>query len=160
MAEAQDNVLVLTSLKVDKRAAEYQGSARIAIGQLDELGWRLRELSPGSNWSAEQWMIASTSFRVQLIGTRKKLDDLAETGTFDKDAFGWIFEFNDARSEAERRLHDIRLSLQCLHLPGISPEERMRETEIFTITKPELLRALKNVEYVITKRLLSERQGA
>jgi hypothetical protein len=98
-------------------------------------------------------MIASTPFRMQLTAMRQRLDDLATISVDDEqNAIRWVLELTDARFEAERRLHDIRLSLQSLQHPEIRSPERIRETELFTAYKLELLKALKNLQRVIAKR--------
>jgi hypothetical protein len=153
MAGPNNNVVVLTPFGTGKTTAISQGVARAAVGQLDGVCRCLRELSPSSTWSAPRWMIASTPFRMQLTAMRQRLDDLATISVDDEqNAIRWVLELTDARFEAERRLHDIRLSLQSLQHPEIRSPERIRETELFTAYKLELLKALKNLQRVIAKR--------
>jgi hypothetical protein len=150
MAELNDNVVVLTDRRVDTKPAMHQGAARVALEQLDELGWRLRELFPRSSWSAQQWMIASTPFRMELTRMRSRLDDLANISTGSEyNAIQWVFEFNDARLEAERRLHEIGMSLQSLQCPEISQADRIRETNVFAVNRPGLLTALGRIQHMI-----------
>ena len=66
MADGRDNVIVhprwggaSEEQRVDVEVL------RAAVKQLDELSFRLQQLSPQSSWSARGWMIASTPFRMR-----------------------------------------------------------------------------------------------
>ena len=147
------NVVVLGGRRVSKRTALSQGVARAVIGQLDQVCWHLEEISPRSTRSARQWMIASTPFRMQLTRMHRRLDDLTVSGVDDEhDTIRWTFEFNDARLEAERSLRDMELSLQSLQRPEIPPAERIRETELLTTCRSELLKSLQRLQCIIAKR--------
>jgi hypothetical protein len=153
MAEPNNNVVALASHGTGKWTAMSLGLAQATVSQLDAVCWHLRNLSPCSNWSAQQWMIASTPFRMQLTATRRRLDDLATVSIDDEqNAIRWSFELNDARLEVERGLYDIGLSLQSLQNSKALPVERMRETELFIIYRSKLLKTLKNVQCVIAQR--------
>lgn len=154
MGGADRSVVVLASRGGGKRTALSLGVARAVIDQLEQVCWHLQEMSPRSTWSANQWMIASTPFRMQLTRMHKRLGDLTVPGVGDEhNAIHWAFELNDARLDAGRGLRDMELALQSLQCPEISPAERIRETELLTLCRSQLLKSLQRLQCLITQRL-------
>jgi hypothetical protein len=126
---------------------------RATVGQLDELGCRLQQVSPNSSWPAQRWMIASTPFRMRLIGVRQGLGELARMDHIaGRDAVRWALKLNDARLQAERRLHDLDVCLHTLQRVDVSPRERVRETEVFASSRSELLKTLQEIRHLIARR--------
>jgi hypothetical protein len=162
VADRRDNVIVLPNHGAGSNERPPSTDAlRAAAGQLEELGRCLQEISPHANWSAQRWMIASTPFRMRLIGARRKLSDLAKLGSADEQSdIRWMFEVNDARLGAERRLHDIDACLQTLQDVNASITDRIRETETFAASRFELLKVLDKIRHLLVQRCLTVRHGS
>jgi hypothetical protein len=145
MTDLGDNVVAHpTAARAGQEQPARLEALRVALGQLDELGDRLQRISPQSNWTAQRWMIASTPFRMRLVGAHRRLDDLAQVDALgEHDPIRWTLELGQARYKAEKQLHDITSCLNVLHRVDASPAERVRETEIFAAITSELLKALK-----------------
>ncbi len=154
MVGRSDNVVVLSGRGgAGKRQPARVEALRATVGQLDELGCRLQQLSPHLSWSAQRCMIASTPFRMRLTGARKRLDDLVSSGLLgEQDGARWALELNDACLEAERRLYDIDVCLHTLQRMETSLAERARGTEIFASNRSELLKVLSEIRHLITQR--------
>jgi hypothetical protein len=105
---------------------------RSAIEALDELTDRLMEVSPQLSWSAKRWRIASTPFRMLCIGALRRLDNLAMVVSIcEGNEVGWVYQFNDACRDAERKLRDIDACLYALQNTETLPDERSRSIEQF-----------------------------
>jgi hypothetical protein len=153
MADCHNIIVLPVRGRADKDESARLEALRVAMGQLDELGYRLQQFSPQPSWSAKRWTIASTPFRMRLTGACNRLGDLAKINLADEqNAIRWAFKLNTARLEAERRLHDISVCLGMLQSADTSPGERMRETEIFSSNKSELLKALREIGQLIAQR--------
>jgi hypothetical protein len=127
---------------------------RAVAGQLYRLGFRLQQFSPRSTWPPQRWMIASTPFRMGLVGGRKRLSDLAMICAADGRVLDRpTLELDDARRDAERRLHDIAACLDTLQRADISPAERTRETEEFVSARADALEVLAEIRHLIAQRL-------
>jgi hypothetical protein len=124
------------------------------VKQLDQLGCRLQEFSPQSTWLAQQWMIASTPFRMRLTSGRKGLGGLAIVCAIgERPHDRWALELSDARCEAERWLRDIAVCLHVLQQADTSPAERERQTEVFVSARSELLEVLTEIRHMVAQRL-------
>src|SRR5690242_536417 len=102
MDDHRDNVVALPDCAwVGGKQPSYQEVLRGAIGHLDELSSRLDKLAPHVTWSARQWMIASTPFRMRLIGARKRLRELTacRPAPGQTDVY-WLLKLQDASIEA------------------------------------------------------------
>lgn len=154
MADRRGNVIVLHGRRgLGKGQAELPDVLRGTVGLLDDLRCRLQQFSPHPSWSAQRWMIASTPFRMRLTSARRRLGDLAGVSPADEQAtLRWALEFGDARLEAEQRLHDIDACLRTLQRLDTGPPDRARATEVFVSSRPELLKALDKIEYLIAQR--------
>lgn len=144
MADELGNVLVLPSRGQASDEQPVPAEVlRATIERLADQGDCLRQVSPDVSWSAQQWMIASTPFRMRLTSARRRLSELSKLGSSGEQTnIRWAFEFNDARLRAERLLHDIEMCLQTLQRINISAADRARENEMFASTRSDLLKAL------------------
>jgi hypothetical protein len=126
----------------------------VTIEQLDELGYRLQQLSPQSSWPPQRWMTDSTPFRMRVTRARKRLGEVAGISPdAEQSSIRWAVEFNDVRLEAERQLRDIDACLCRLQRPDASASERARETEVFTSSRSEFLRALQEIRELLEERI-------
>lgn len=132
-------------------------SLRDAVEEFSELERCLLQLAPQRSWSAQRWMIASTPFRMLLIGASKRLKDLRDTNPADgQTTMSWAFELNDACLETERCLNDIDVCLDMLQRPDASFAERAREIEMFASSRSMLLKALGRIRYLTTRDFTAE----
>jgi hypothetical protein len=148
MADRHDNVVALP-LRGDaaSRPLAHVEFLRVAIGQLEKLGYYLGQIPSRSSWPAQRWMIASTPFRMRLAGARNRLNDLGLiSSAVEEYDICWAFELDQARVKAERRLHDIDVCLQILMCADISSLERIRQAEVFTLNCSELLELLGKIK--------------
>jgi hypothetical protein len=156
MADDQRGSLILLSSRGRdvSRQIPYQAMLRTVIGQLEEVGCRLRQCSPQPTWPARQWMIASTPFRMRLTGGRKRLEDLAVVCAIaEQDHARWALELNDARREAERRLREIAACLHILQRADTSPAERERQTEKFFAARSDFLAVIAEIQRSVVRQL-------
>lgn len=154
MAASRDNVVLMlpgwgeTGQALPTRLEVLQA----AVGQLDELGRSIEQVSPLMSWSARRWMIASTPFRMRLTSARKLLDALSRVNL---DVTCWTFELNDARLEVERRLNDLEICLYTLHHLDTSPAERAQMTGTFTSSVSALVKVITKIRHLIIRRFLA-----
>jgi hypothetical protein len=147
MVDRRRNVIALSGRAgaVDGQAP-HQEILWAAVGQLDQLTDRARQFSPQAAWTAQQWMIATTPFRLRLAIGRRGLSDLAMICAGSEQACDrWALELNDARRDVERRLRDIAVCLNALQRPDTSPADRYQQTEVFISARSALLEALADV---------------
>jgi hypothetical protein len=158
MADRRDNVIVYPGWEGDGGRQPIRLEVlRVAVGQLDELGCHLQELSPQPGWPPHRWMIASIPFRLRLTIAREKLGDLAMASPAGgQHPIRWALKFDKVRLEAERRLHDIDRCLYTLQHADASPAERARGTEMFAANKSEFLRVLGQIRHLIAERSQAE----
>ena len=120
-----------------------------AIEELDELDQCLRQLRPQSSWSAHQWMIASTHFRMLLVGASKRLNDLQRMNPAgDEGPLYQRLELNDACIEASVFLRQIDICLDALHRTDSNSIERVREAEMFRSARFALLKTLNRIRHL------------
>jgi hypothetical protein len=138
----------------DRRAGKpaWMEGLQDAIEELDELERCLRQLRPQSRWSAQQWMIATTHFRMLLVGASKRLNDLQRTNPAGNEgSLRRGLEINDACIEAGLFLRQIDVCLDALHRADSNPAERVRETEIFSSARSALLKALRRIRHLTNR---------
>ena len=154
MTDHRDNVVVHpATARASREQAGRLDALRVTVGQLDELSDRLQRISPHSGWPAKRWMIASTPFRKRLARARRGLDDLGRMGLLgESDAVRWALELGHARYNAEKHMHAIMACLHVLQRADASPAERARETEIFALSRSDLLMALREIRQLIAGR--------
>jgi hypothetical protein len=158
MADRSDNVLVLPGGGgAGMRQSARVEALRATVRRLDELACSLQQFSPRMSWSVQRCMIASTPFRIRLTGARRRLDDLVTSRLLGaQDGARWALELNDACLEAERRMHDIDVSLHTLQRVESSLAERDRGIEIFASNRSELLTVLSEIRHLISQRATGE----
>jgi hypothetical protein len=154
MTEHRDNVVVLRDRgRTAGRQSGRPDVVRAVVGHLDELSLRLRQLSPHSTWSAQQWMIDSTPYRMRLTGARRKLGELATSRPISQQTDShWVLELKYASLEAERRIREIDLCLRTLQHADTSLPTRAAETENFTSTRSELMEAVSRIRDLLSQR--------
>jgi hypothetical protein len=154
MTDHADNVVVHpTAARAGREQAIPLEALRVTVGQLDELSDRLQRISPHSDWPAKRWMIASTPFRMRLAGIRSRLDDLSRMDPLgERNTIRWVLDLSHARHKAEQQLYAIMACLHVLQRADASPAQRAQETEIFAFSRSELLTALREIRYLVTRQ--------
>lgn len=154
MTDHIDNVVLHpTASRASRDQAARLDALRVTVGKLDELSDRLQRISPHSGWAAKRWMIASTPFRKRLARACSGLDDLGRMGFLgEPDAVGWTLVLSHARYKAEKQMRTIMACLHVLQRADTSPAERARETEIFALSRSDLLTALREIRQLIARR--------
>jgi len=155
------NVITLSSrCAVEGQATRVQ-ALQVTAGQLDQLASRLRQCSPEPGWSAHHWMIASTPFRMRLVGARKRMAELVRMSPVDgKAAIRWVIDLNEARLTAEQKLRDIDSCLRILHDADTSVNERAQNAEIFLFNRSGLLKALDEIQRLVSSQLQEQTGGS
>ena len=161
MGEHQGNVVTLRRRgRADARPSSRSEALWSAVGHLDELSRRLEQLSPHATWSDRRWMIASTPFRMRLVGTRRRLAELMTTWPAGAPDDGyWLLELEDAFRKVQRRLHDLDACLRTLQHAEIPPADRSRETETFIASRSELAELVTRIRYLIARRFSEPSSG-
>ncbi len=128
------------------------GALYSAAERLEALSGCLLEISPQPGWSAQRWMIASTSFRMRLDDARSSLAVLAESvRVADLGAGWWTSEVRYARLDAERVLCDISACLVTLQDGDISAEQRHRAGRGFTLGKRDALKMVQTIRILVAQ---------
>jgi hypothetical protein len=98
-------------------------------------------------------MIASTPFRMRLVGARSRLAQLmtSRLGGAPDDGY-WLLELEEAFTKIQRRLHDLDACLRTLQHAEISPAVRSRETEAFLARQSELAEVVAQIKNLIVQR--------
>jgi hypothetical protein len=131
-----------------------------AVRQLDDLGHELERVSAHRHWPAEQWMIATTPFRLQLPRARKRLAQLTTVSAIAQERdIGWALELTSARRLAESQLDDIRMCLHVLHQLGTEPADRVREAEAFVSHRSRFLKSIGRLRCLIMKHFPEAHPG-
>lgn len=155
MNDQRVNVIALPGHRVNQPVVKGPQDFRTAAGYLDELSRCLERLSPHATWSSSQWKIASTPFRMRLVGVRRRLEQLAASRDGPGQADGhWLLEVDDALTRIGRRIDDLCECLRSLQHEGISGEARARETDAFIARRSELADTTSRV-----RRLLQRHPG-
>ena len=155
MSEHQGNVVTFPARgRTDGHPSSRPEVLRSAVGHLDELSRRLEQLSPHATWTARRWMIASTPFRMRLVGVRSRLAELMvyRPATGPDDGY-WLLELEGAFRKIQRRIHDLDACLLTLQYGEISPADRSRETEAFLARRSELGEVATRLRNLIIQRL-------
>jgi hypothetical protein len=154
MSEHQGNIVTFPErVRTDGRLSSRPEALRSAVGHLDELSRRLEQLSPHATWTARRWMIASTPFRMRLVGVRSRLAELMMfRPTTGPDDGYWLLELEDAFRKIQRRIHDLDVCLRTLQYGDISPGDRSRETEAFLARRSELDEVVTRIRNLIVQR--------
>ena len=98
-------------------------------------------------------MIASTPFRMRLVGARKRLAELTTSWPVsDQVDSYWLLELKDVSFEAERRIQDIDMCLQTLQYADTPLPARARETEIFASGRSDLVQVAARVRGLFHQR--------
>jgi hypothetical protein len=139
MNDQRVNVIALPGRRDNQPIVGGPEAFRAVAGYLDELSLCLERLSPHATWSSLQWKIASTPFRMRLVGVRRRLEQLAasrdEPGQADRH---WLLEVDDALTRIDRRIDDLSECLRSLQHEGTAGEARARETDGFIARRSEL----------------------
>ncbi len=154
MTHHDTNVVALPSRGTVNGLTVRVQALQVTMAQLDQLAFRLRQCSPEPGWSAQHWMIASTPFRMRLVGARKRLRELVRMSPADSNAaLHWAIDLNDARLTAEQKLRDIDACLRTLQYTDISLEERTQKAEVFLFKRSELLKVLGEIQRLVSCQL-------
>jgi hypothetical protein len=91
---------------------------------------------------------------MRLAGTRRRLNDLAwVSSAAEEQDMCWAFELNQARLKAERRFRNIDVCLRTLQYADISHEERVRQAEVFSSNRSELLELLCKIRHLLAQQV-------
>jgi hypothetical protein len=154
MGEHRDNLIALPDLGGEPRKQSCDPEVlRVVIGYLDDLNRQLRGFSPHATWPARRWMIASTPFRMRLVGARNRLGGLgAACPVAGRDAMYWLLELKDASHTAERQFQVIDACLRTLQHGGTEPSVRAREAATFASYALELAEATMRIRNLLLQR--------
>ena len=115
MNDQGDNVIVFPGQEAAGPPAPATGRELRALSErLHLLGCGLRAIAPHSEWTARQWMIASTQFRMRSAGTRGRLARVAGAAGTSTRIIGRAVEIGYACLETERALQAVDRRLDDL----------------------------------------------
>jgi hypothetical protein len=86
----------------------------VAVRVLDDLRYSVEKLAGAPRWSAMEWRVACSPLLLQLPRARRSLADLREIRAGQWPDTDWAVRLCTARSEVERRLIDVKVSMSAL----------------------------------------------
>lgn len=158
MSDQVGNVIVFPG---QETAGGLAPASRHELRALSErlhlLSCGLRAIAPRSGWTARQWMIASTQFRMRSAGTRGRLARLACSAGSGSRATRRAVEIGYACLEAERALQAVDRRLD--DLMGATTESRtpVQAAQAFIADRREALSAMDDLRLVITREVAGAR---
>jgi hypothetical protein len=150
MSDQADNVIVFPGQEAVGRHAPATGRELRALSErLHLLSCDLRAIVPRPGWTARQWMIASTRFRMRSSGTRGRLARVAGSAGSSGPAIRRAVEIGYAYLEAARALQAVDRRL--LDLMGATTKSRTdaQAAQAFMADRCEALTAMDDLRLVI-----------
>lgn len=86
----------------------------VAVRVLDDLRHSVEKLAGAHRWSAMEWRVACSPLLLQLPRARRSLADLGEIRAGQWPDTDWAVRLRASRSEVERRLMDVKVSISAL----------------------------------------------
>jgi hypothetical protein len=153
MSDQADNVIVFPGQETAGRPAPATGRKLRALSErLHLLSCDLRAIAPGSRWTARQWMIASTQFRMRSSGTRDRLTRVAGSAGSGR-AIRHAVEIGYACLETERALQAVDRRLDDLMEATTESGTGAQAARAFIADRREALTAMDDLRLVIIREV-------
>lgn len=155
MSDQTDNVIVFPGQEAVCRHAPATGRELRALSErLHLLSCGLRAIAPHPGWTARQWMIASTQFRMRSSGTRGRLARVAGSAGSSGPVIRRAVEIGYACLEAERALQAVDRRLD--DLMGVATTKSRTDAQAaqaFMADRCEALTAMDDLRLVIIREI-------
>jgi hypothetical protein len=154
MNDQADNVIIFPGHDAAGRSVPATGRELRALAErLHLLSRGLHAITPRPGWTARQWMIASTQFRMRFAGTRDRLAFLAgSTGTGGR-AVQHAAETGYACLEAERALQAVGRRLDDLMSAAPESATQAQAVRAFLADQREAFEAMNDLRRVIAREI-------
>jgi len=158
MSDQVGNVIVFPGQVAVGRPEPATGRELRALSErLHLLSCGLSAISPHSGWTARQWMIASTQFRMRSAGARDSLARLAGTSGDGGRSIRHAVEIGYACLEAERALQAVDCCLDGLMGAAREFGTRAQATREFMTGRREALTAMDDLRLAIAREVSGAR---
>jgi len=158
MSDQVGNVIVFPGQVAVGRPEPATGRELRALSErLHLLSCGLSAISPHSGWTARQWMIASTQFRMRSAGARDSLARLAGTSGDGGRSIRHSVEIGYACLEAERALQAVDCCLDGLMGAAREFGTRAQATREFMTGRREALTAMDDLRLAIAREVSGAR---
>jgi hypothetical protein len=148
MNDQADNVIIFPGHDAAGRSAPATGRELRALAErLHLLSRGLHAITPHPGWTARQWMIASTQFRMRLAGTRDRLALLAGS------AGQHAAETGYACLEAERALQAVGRRLDDLMSAAPESATQAQAVRAFLADQREALETMNDLRRVLAREV-------
>lgn len=145
------DVVVLASRDRPKRPGRE--TAGVAAAYLTELDRCLLCISPRATWSPQGWMIASTPFRMRLVGARARLAELPALRSLpDQSDRWWFLELQAALEDAEQRICALEECLLTLQHKDALPAVRLSEAKAFVERRRHVMSASRRIRDLLCQQ--------
>jgi hypothetical protein len=152
MSDQADNVIVFPGQETVGRPAPTTARELRALSErLHLLSCGLRAIAPHSGWTARQWMIASTQFRMRSAGTRGRLARLGGSAGSSGRAIRRTVEIGYACLEAERALQAVDRRLDDLMETATESGTQAQAAREFMADRRDALAAMDDLRLVIVR---------
>ena len=153
MSDQADNVIVFPGQETVGRPVPATGRELRALSErLHLLSCGLRAIAPHSKWTARQWMIASTQFRMRSSGTRGRLTRAAGSAGSSGRAIQRAAEIGYACLETERALQAVDRRLDDL-MGATESGTGAQAARAFMADRHEALTAMDDLRLVIIREV-------
>jgi DNA-binding FrmR family transcriptional regulator len=153
MSDEGDNVIVFPGQGGAGAPAAATGRELRALSErLHLLGCGLQAIAPHSQWTARQWMIASTQFRMRSSGTRGRLARVAGAAGLTR-AIRCAVELGYACLETERALQAVERRLDDLMGAMAETETGAQAARAFLVDQREALSAMDDLRLAIIREV-------
>lgn len=154
MSDQADNVIAFPGQEAVGRPAAATGRELRALSErLHLLSCGLRAIAPRSEWTARQWMIASTQFRMRSSGTRGRLERVAGSVGSGGRAIRRAVEIGYACLEAERTLQAVDRRLEDLMRAKSESGTGAQAARAFMTDRREALTAIDDLRLAIIREV-------
>jgi len=146
----EGNVVVLADRGRPRRPE--RDAAAAAAAYLAELDRCLLRISARATWSPQGWMIASTPFRMRLVGARARLAELPALRSLpDQPDRWWFLELQAALDDTEQEIRTLEECLLILHEDAL-PAVRLSETKAFEARRRHVMSASRRVRELLCQQ--------
>jgi hypothetical protein len=154
MSDEVDNVITFPGREAGGRPALTTGrELRVLSERLHLLSCGLRAISPRPGWTAGEWMIASTQFRMRCTGTCGRLARLTGmAGVSSRTARGAV-DIGYACMEAERALQAVGHRLDDLIAAAAGPRTPAQAARAFRADQRAALTAIDGLRRAIVREV-------
>lgn len=154
MSDRADNVIAFPGREVGGHPAPATGRELRALSErLHLLNCGLRAIAPRSGWTARQWMIASTQFRMRSAGTRGRLAHLTGLAGVSSRPVRDAVDIGYACLEAERALQAVDRRLDDLIAATAQSGTPAQAAQAFVTDQREALTAMDDLRLAIVREV-------